>query len=195
MADFRTAFLRTMAFEDDPRHPGAVSAEPHEGRARLGINSLAHPNLPDDFWTGPYEHALEYAERIFRHDYWDALKLDSVVSQDVANKLYDMAVNDGVGTAARLAQQAFNTLLFQDAQRVIDTPSTPENLQPRVSVFPLKVDGALGQKSIAAINSVPPAAFIQILKDENAARYKKLAAENPAEYGHCLTNWLERNEK
>jgi len=167
MADFRTAFLRTMAFEDDPRHPGAVSAEPHGGRARLGVNSTAHPELPEHYWSCPYAEALEYAERIFRLLYWDGLRLDSVASQDVANKLYDIAVNQGTGTAARMLQTALG----------------------------VKVDGKIGPFTLGAANSIESRVLVEKLKVLAEARHRELAAAKPDVYGPWLNAWLARDEK
>jgi len=167
MADFKTAFLRTMAFEDDPTHPGRVTPEPHGGRARLGVNSLAHPELPDDFWTSPYEHALEFAEKLFERDYWAPLKLDSVASQDVANKLYDIAVNQGAGTAARMLQSALG----------------------------VKVDGKIGPFTLGAANSIESGVLAEKLKALAEARHRKLAEAKPEVYGPWLRAWLERDAK
>jgi lysozyme family protein len=156
-----------MAFEDDPAHPGRVSAEPHGGRARLGVNSLAHPELPDDFWTGSYEHALEFAEKLFERDYWAPLKLGSVISQDVANKIYDIAVNQGVGTAAKMIQE----------------------------VAGVRVDGQIGPVTLLALNQTDPEIAFKKLCDAAAARHRHLAEMNPGVYGQWLRAWLERDAK
>ena len=58
----------------------------------------------------PAEQAREQAEKVFAGDYWDALKLDHVDDQDVANKIFDMAVNMGARPAGIYAQRAVNFL-------------------------------------------------------------------------------------
>lgn len=164
MADFKTSFLRTLSFEDDQSHPGKVTPEPHNGRARLGINSIAHPNIPENFWTCSYEDALEQAGKIFQHDYWNALRLDEVTSQEVANKVYDMAVNMGVRTAARYVQ----------------------------GIVGVTVDGVLGSQSMAAINSYDPQRLVQYLRTISRQHYENLLRENPEEYRAWRDGWMQR---
>lgn len=48
----------------------------------------------------------ETAEAIYKLRYWDKIKGDQIISQAVANSIYDSAVNMGVGTAIKLAQRA-----------------------------------------------------------------------------------------
>lgn len=164
MADFEPAFLRTMSFEDDPAHPGRVTPEPHGGRARLGVNSVAHPEVPDYFWTAPYPVALEFAERLFRLHYWDGLRLDGVGSQDVANKVYDMAVNMGGRTAVKMLQ----------------------------GVLGVKVDGVVGPFTLAAANSTEPAGLVERLRAACTHHYLDLIGLNPEEYGPWREGWLRR---
>src|ERR1044071_8189094 len=91
MSDFKPAFLFTLQHEDATRS-GKVTVDAG-GRTRFGIAEKFHPDLPDEFFTGPAEDALAEAETIEEHEYWDALRLDEVEDQNVANKLFDMGVN------------------------------------------------------------------------------------------------------
>lgn len=164
MADFHIAFRRTLGFEDDPRHPGVVTPEPHGARARLGINSTAHPELPDDFWTCEYKDALEMAERVYWLSYWGPLKLDYVNSQDIANKVFDMAVNMGKGTAAKMMQHAAGT----------------------------KEDGVVGAATIGGVNAGDPATILTYLRDASERHYVAIVDSNPEEYGRWKAAWIER---
>ena len=164
MADFDTAFRRTLTFEDSSTHPGIVTPEPRGARARLGINSNAHPSLPDEFWTGDYKVALEIARKIYRHDYWDALRLDEVVSQDIANKVYDMAVNMGVGMAGRIFQHA-------------------------LAITP---DGRVGAITLAASNASDPNAVVKRLRTFSEQHYLDIVASDPGEYGKWRDAWVGR---
>jgi lysozyme family protein len=195
MADFKTAFERTLRFEDDPREPGRVTADAG-GRTRFGIAQKFHPDLPDDFFTGPAEDALAEAERIEQADYWDPLRLSEVRDRDVANKLFDMAVNMGAHQAAVLAQRAANALL----QDVAQPPASPghDGLARRGVGVPsvaarLAEDGAIGPKTLAAINSLDPARYLQALRELSAQLYRHIASINPAQAG-SLEGWLRRAE-
>jgi len=164
MADFLPAFQNTLKWEDSKLHPGVVTPEPHNGRARLGINSIAHPDLPDWFWTANYADAIIEAKQIEHDDYWVPLKLDAVNDQDVANKIFDMAINTGVKTAARMTQEALE----------------------------IEIDGVIGPITIAAINDAAPDKLLTKLRSLAIMHYQSLAAEDPAEYNKWLPDWLQR---
>ena len=70
MADFKTAFLFTLQHEDSTRS-GKVTVDAG-GRTRFGIAEKFHPDLPEEFFTGPAEDALAEAEKIEEREYWDA---------------------------------------------------------------------------------------------------------------------------
>src|ERR1700757_2466650 len=108
MADFKTAFLLTLQHEDSTRS-GKVTVD-SGGRTRFGIAEKFHPDLPEEFFTEPAEDALAEAEKIEEREYWDAMRLAEVENQNVANKLFDMAVNMGVRQAAIYAQRAANAV-------------------------------------------------------------------------------------
>ena len=46
----------------------------------------------------------KYIKRIYKSEYWDELFLDDVPSQDIADQLFDDAVNRGVKSAIIIAQ-------------------------------------------------------------------------------------------
>ena len=106
MADFKAAFLFTLQHEDSTRC-GKVTIDAG-GRTRFGIAEKFHPDLPEEFFTGPAEDALSQAEKIEQREYWDTLRLSEVENQTVANKIFDMGVSMGVRQAAVYAQRAVN---------------------------------------------------------------------------------------
>jgi hypothetical protein len=173
MAEFAPAFTRTMKFEDDPREPGRVSREPSGCRARFGINEDAHPEMPQEFWTGPAEQAREQAEKVFASDYWDALKLDQVDDQDVANKIFDMAVNMGARQAAIYAQRAVNFLRAMQG-----------------SGYVLALDGVMGPQTLEQVNAMDAGAMLRELRNLSKAHYEHVAAANPR-----FAGWLEGSLK
>jgi lysozyme family protein len=175
MADFKQAFTHTLKFED-AHLSGKVTVDAG-GRTRFGIAARFHPDLPDAFFTGPAEDALAEAEKIEEAGYWTVLRMGEILEQDVANKLFDMAVNMGVRQAGVLAQRAANGLLQ-------DMP---------VPAARLMEDGVIGAKTLGAINALDPGAYVQALRDLSAALYRHIASINPAQAVN-LTGWLRRAE-
>ncbi|HSK44713.1 MAG TPA: glycosyl hydrolase 108 family protein [Candidatus Binatia bacterium] len=169
MADFKTAFSLTLQHEDSTRS-GKVTIDAG-GRTRFGIAEKFHPDLPEEFFTGPAEDALSEAEKIEEREYWDSMRLAEVESQNVANKLFDMGVNMGVRQASVYAQRAANSLLSAEA-RVAE-------------------DGEIGGKTLAVINGVDPIAYYQALCELSSAHYRHVAAVNPAQAMN-LQGWLKR---
>ena len=45
------------------------------------------------------------AKLLYKQNYWDVLELDDIHSQDIAHQLFDTAVNMGIASAIRIAQQ------------------------------------------------------------------------------------------
>lgn len=163
MADFKTAFLFTLQHEDSTRS-GKVTIDAG-GRTRFGIAEKFHPDLPEEFFTGPAEDALAEAEKLEEREYWDRMRLTEVESQNVANKLFDMGINMGVRQAAVYAQRAAH---------VVD-------------------DGVIGGKTLAAINDADPMAYYQALCDLSVAHYRHVAAVNPSQAVN-LAGWMKRAE-
>lgn len=50
----------------------------------------------------------ETVEKIYIKNYWTPIRGNEITNQDIANDIYDMAVNSGVGTAIILAKRARN---------------------------------------------------------------------------------------
>jgi lysozyme family protein len=86
----------------------------------------------------------------YKPNYWDVLLLDGVKSQALAEQMADHSASAGPSRPAAMIQYAVNQL-------------TPANQ------VKLVVDGVVGPKTIAAINSVDPAAllkaFVQLRRD------------------------------
>jgi lysozyme family protein len=171
MADFKPAFAFVLQHEDATRS-GRVTVDAG-GRTRFGIAEKFHPELTEEFFTGPAEDALQEAEKIEKHDYWDCLRLSEVENQNVANKLFDIAVNMGVRQAAVYSQRALNALLPREAQLV--------------------GDGVMGEKTLAAINAASPTVYHQLLCELSAAHYLQVTAAHPAQAVN-LKGWLKRAE-
>ena len=176
MAEFKPAFEFVLLHEDASRS-GKVT-EDTGGRTRFGIAEKFHPELAEDFFSAPADEALAQAEQIEEHEYWQRMRLGEVEDQDVANKLFDMAVNMGVRQAAVYAQRAANYLM---------------SVEPVAGILRLAEDGEIGEKTLAAINAVDPEKFYQVLRQLSEAHYRHIAAVNPAQAVN-LEGWLKRAE-
>jgi lysozyme family protein len=156
---FEISFNYVLDSEDATRS-GRVTPEPNGGRARLGINSVYHPEMPAEFWTCPVAQALPMAETTYNQWYWSVLKLDATADQQVANKLLDSGFWMGVGRAARWAQQAVNALTNANT---------------------LDVDDVLGPLSWHAINAANSMSLRQALASLVEAQVERDVAAHPVE--------------
>lgn len=177
MAHLQPAIENTMSFED-PHRTGKVT-EDAGGRTRFGIAEKFHPELPPRFFSRRKDEALAMAEALLEREYWDKACFAQIEDQGVANKLFDMAVNMGVHQAAIYAQRAVNAALqISEAQQ-------------RLAAHRIDEDGVFGSRTIAAINSLEPAAYVQLLRELSAAHYRHIAGVNPAQAPN-LEAWLRR---
>lgn len=87
------------------------------------------------------------AAQIYKKQYWDKLKADQFKNQQVAEIVFDHGVNAGISRAAKMLQMILNVKFDKD----------------------LAVDGAIGPKTIAALNSVDQA---QLYNDFKQMRIK-----------------------
>lgn len=96
MALFEEAVALTLAHEggytNNPSDPG--------GATNMGIEQ-SEVSFPIQ------ELTRAQAEQIYQRKYWNPLYA-AIQSQDVANKLFDLGVLFGVGTAVKILQQVLN---------------------------------------------------------------------------------------
>jgi lysozyme family protein len=178
MSDFKEAFDFVMQHED-AQLSGVVTTDAG-GHTRFGIAQKFHPDLDNSFFDGPAADALAAAEQIYEHDYWEAMRLTEVESQNIANKLFDMGVNMGTHQAVHLAQRALNALISTGAQ-------------PPPAAEPLLEDGIIGDHTVAAINAADPIQLHGMIVEVCKAFYIHVATNNPAQAVY-LHGWLKRAE-
>lgn len=104
---FGRVILKEGGYSNDPRDSG--------GATNYGITEqVARANG----YTGPMEQLpRDFAERIYRTQYWRALRLDAISERmpRLAEELFDSAVNCGVARAAFWLQRALNSLNMRGA--------------------------------------------------------------------------------
>jgi lysozyme family protein len=177
MADVKNAILFVIALEDDHSHPGCITQLRGDsgGKTRLGIAERFHPDLAaKGFYEGdpvagstnplrwipttiPTEEGEDIAVETYETEYCAPLSLDKIGSQDLANLVLGFAVNEGLHQGVILLQRCLPGIV---------------------------ADGALGPKTLAAVNAATPSDLLALLRKEEEGFYAHIAANNPnlAEY-------------
>lgn len=152
MADPNIAINLTIAneggFVNNPSDPG--------GATKYGITQLDMPgvNIADITTT---QAATYYDEH-----YWKSL-YSEIESQVVANKLFDLGVLFGIGTAVQMMQ----------------------------GILKLTVDGAFGPQTLAAVNAADPFSLLTAYKTVMVQHAIDIGGAHPAER-QFVVGWLRR---
>jgi hypothetical protein len=186
MAQFEPAFNFGMDHED-PKREGKITRDPSRDHpdafARFGLNSGWHPDLvqkgyfqfaPDATPRMPNDQALLLAADVYKQEYWEGVHGYQIADQSIANKIYDIALTDGVKEAVAIVQRACNRALG--------------------GVFgftPLAIDGAMGLQTITAINACSPVNLMPMIKACAIEYYRACAVANPQQ-GKNLPGWIRR---
>jgi lysozyme family protein len=100
---------------------------------------------------------------IFKVGYWDKLRGDDINSQSVANTMVDWGYNSGPATAAKKVQ----------------------------AIVGVVADGAIGPKTIAAINAVSAKELFDKIQVARKAFYENIVKNKPSQQ-KFLKGWLNR---
>lgn len=180
MADFGKAWEITRGFEgglvDNPADRGGIT---NRGISLKFLKELGDTDQ-DGYLDGDLNHdglvdradvlgvtdadARRLAYRLF----WAKMRCDDLHSQGVAAKLFDLSLNMGPGAAALVLQRAL-----------------------RACLCPIKEDGLIGPKTIAAANSVDEAPLVAAMRSEAAAIYRMIVARDSTQ-GTFSKGWLSR---
>jgi lysozyme family protein len=173
MADFNKAFLLILAneggYSNDSDDPGG---ETYKG--------IARKKQPD--WIGwiivdamkkqaNFPASLDQSQNLqaeiqlfYKVIFWDNIGGDQINDQEVANSIFDFAVNSGVSTSIGLAQQ----------------------------VVGASCDGVIGTKTIQAINSFQPDHFIAAFTVEKCRKYIAICKKRPDSRKYFF-GWIDRS--
>lgn len=119
MAEFLTAYTRTLG------HEGGYVNDPNDrgGETYKGIARNYHPDW--DGWDvidklkdepdfpnclANHDSLQRMVRRFYKVNFWDIAELDEMARQDLANELFDTAVNQGMATAIEYLQASLNML-------------------------------------------------------------------------------------
>jgi lysozyme family protein len=162
---FKRAIARVLGHEDrysdDPADPGnwtggRVGAGQLKG-TKWGISAAAYPHL--DIRNLSREDAIA----IYKRDYWDRCRCDEW-PEPVGEAVFDMAVNQGQGTAIRCLQRAAG----------------------------VTADGIVGPKTRAAVKQADPDDLLLDFFAWHAIDYAEIARENPANWEEHNLGWMRR---
>jgi lysozyme family protein len=161
MADFALALPYVLkhegGFVDDADDPGGAT---NHGitlavAQRHGVGTVEDLKAITD----------EKVAQIYRADYW---RFNGIQSQQVATKLFDMAVNMGVVSAVKLAQECLN-----------DKGAA------------LSEDGLYGFKTEACVNAVSSDHMLSMLCEAARGHYLDIVVKRPKSM-KFLGGWLKR---
>ena len=136
------------------------------GRTYAGISFRAHPN-----WEGwamldrgaPPSELQGAVHRLYKLEYWDALRLDDIHSDEAAEMLFGACVHNGQRAATVLAQQAVEA----------------------------KVDGIIGPETLVGINRMDEALFECRFALAAINRYRTICNRDRTQVKFLL-GWLNR---
>lgn len=172
MADFLKAFALTMKAEggyvNDPQDPG--------GETYKGIARKMNPGWEGwkivDMLKGQkrfpanldgYEPLQDKIVAFYQANYWDRICGDGITNQDVAESIFDFAVNAGVGAAVKIAQIASRA----------------------------ECDGVIGPATLSKINSMDPRVFLSFFTLGKIARYVAIC-EKRKDSRKFFYGWIKR---
>ncbi len=170
MSDFGICFEWMMDNEDARRAYAQVPDAPPGAFAISGINSHA---FPTDFAAIA---AISQAQRgpsikrFYALHFWNTW-FQQLLSDDVAKRVFDEAVNAGAGAAVRVLQTAINALGGA-----------------------LTVDGGWGTLTLTAANGLNPETLYRAFITAREDHYRAIVQNNPADAKY-LEIWLARAGK
>lgn len=164
VSDFQTAIGPLLQREGSQ----FIANDNGRGSCKWGITRKTarefYPNCSDDDIA---RMTPEQAEEFYRMHFWERYQIGRITDQALAERVFDMAVNMGGGTAVKMLQR----------------------------VVGVKADGILGPHTAAMTNMTQPGEVIGGLKITARRHYEQLAAADPEKYGDDLPGWLNRLER
>ena len=179
MANFDVCFSWLMRDEDPANLHATTKDNCPDGctgscYAISGINSGAWPLQFAKINALPQDQRGVEVENFYQTLFWNQW-FDQIASDEIAKRVFDMAVNGGAGTAVKLLQQAVNW----------SRDSAP---------LSLVVDGQWGPKTVEEVNKCNQDELVSEFQQARCAYYECIVAKNPAD-AQYLNGWLARAKR
>jgi len=180
MADFNQAYAITMNNEGGY----ANDSNDHGGETWRGIARNFWPSwqgwlIVDSIKSqdpaslnnalGVNEQLEQFVLAFYKVEFWDCLSLSQLDNQQIANQLFDISVNMGTGTAAKILQEAIN----------IYTNNA------------LTIDEKVGPLTIAAASKLDVESLFNSINNLRKERYEEIIANNPSQ-AVFRNSWFSR---
>ena len=144
-AEFEIAYgeteIREGGYVNDPADRGGethagISRRFHPGWAGWQIIDQIKRDHPEDFMkrVDDSERLTQLAKDLYRQHYWAPIRGDEIPNQQIANKLFDTGVNQGVARSVKYLQEGLN-LLNRNQQNYAD----------------VDIDGRLGNQTLTTL--------------------------------------------
>ena len=135
------------------------------GETKFGISKRSYPRLDIK------NLSIEKAREIYKKDFWESQNYKNIKNEDLAIKIFDLAVNVGISRANKLVQRSLRSV----------NKKVEEN-------------GILDDITICLINESEATDLLSALKSEAAGYYRLIVSTKPnrAKY---LKGWLNRAYK
>lgn len=185
MADFNKAFAITLGHEggysNDPNDPG--------GETIYGVARTKNPswggwaildNLKKDANNFPKNaladsSIMSHVKALYKKNYWDIHLLDTMVSQEIANEIFDTGINVGPGKAASFLILALD-LLNRGGKDYADVPE----------------DGKIDPSDVGILNvHKRPQNVLKALNGLQFMHYYTITKSKPA-FETYFNGWLNR---
>lgn len=169
MADFKGGMKILLGMEFSNASDALHQNPTENGLTYMGIYQSAHHEL--ELWDkvnqlleendGDVEKVSQilynddevtaYVYDFYKRKFWDSMRLDEIANDHTAYEMFIFGVNTHPITAAKVAQRIVGVV----------------------------ADGAIGSKSLAALNSFDPKVFDVVFDEKEEARYDKIIENNP----------------
>jgi lysozyme family protein len=167
VSTFEAALPTTLehegGYQDDPKdHANWQFGRIGEGRligTKYGVTGQDFPNFTAEQMK---ELTPQEAGAFYKQKYWKS-EYDSIESQDVATKLFDMGILFGAKEAVKELQRALT----------------------------IEPDGEFGELTLQVVNGLPATDVLYVFKIEMVRLAGEIGAKNPAERGD-VAGWIKR---
>lgn len=152
MALFLPALSYLLEWEA-PKHEYVPSLDNNGYHVIAGINERWYPAAYNSILKLPKFGRFQEISNFYKSEFWHRLLGDQIKSQDIANRLMDMAVNAGYPNGVKLFQR---TLISLGASQ-------------------LKPDGLVGDATIAATNALDSSTLLSAWRKARLGYYADIS--------------------